>query len=97
MLIAGQIINFALWICIVVLIARIVLDWVQQLSRSWHPRGVVLLLCEAIYSVTDPPLRVVRKVIPPVRLGMVALDLSPLVLFVIIYLLRILNVAIFYR
>jgi len=92
----GQVIGFVLWICLIVLIARIVLDWVQMLARSWQPHGFILVICEAIYSITDPPLRMVRRVLPPLRLGMIALDLSPLVLFVIIYLLQILNGVIFY-
>jgi YggT family protein len=96
MQIAGEIIAFILWICLILLIARIVLDWVQMLARSWQPRGVVLVLCEVIYTVTDPPLRAIRRVLPPLRLGMVALDLSPLVLFVLIYILQLVNARIFF-
>jgi YggT family protein len=92
---AGGVIDFVLWAALLILITRIVLDWVQMLSRSWRPSGVVLVLCELIYSITDPPLRAVRRVLPPVRLGMIALDLSPLVLFIAIYLLQILNRMVF--
>jgi YggT family protein len=56
-----------------------------------------MVLCEIIYSITDPPLRAVRSILPPIRLGMLALDLSPLVLFVIIFILRSVNAAIFLR
>ena len=96
MRLAGEVIGFVLWACLLILIARIVLDWVQMLSQSWRPRGPILVLCVAIYSVTDPPLRAVRRVLPPLRLGMVALDLSPVVLFVAIYLLQILNGLVFF-
>ncbi|HYJ67104.1 MAG TPA: YggT family protein [Nocardioidaceae bacterium] len=96
MQVAGEIIAFVLWICLILLIARIVLDWVQMLARSWQPRGAVLVLCEVIYTVTDPPLRAIRRVLPPLRLGMVALDLSPLVLFVLIYILQLVNARIFF-
>ena len=95
MQVAGEIIAFVLWVCLILLIARIVLDWVQMLARSWQPRGVVLVLCEVIYTITDPPLRAIRRVLPPLRLGMVALDLSPLVLFVLIYILQLVNQRIF--
>jgi YggT family protein len=88
---AGVVIGFILWVCIVILIARFVLDWVQMLSQSWTPRGPVLVLCEAIYSATDPPLRAIRRVVPPVRLGMMALDLSPMILLIALYLLQIVN------
>jgi YggT family protein len=96
MQVAGEIIAFVLWVCLILLIARIVLDWVQMLARSWQPRGAVLVLCEVIYTVTDPPLRAIRRVLPPLRLGMVALDLSPLVLFVLIYILQLVNARIFF-
>ena len=96
MQLAGEIIAFVLWICLILLIARIVLDWVQMLARSWQPKGALLVLCEVIYSITDPPLRAIRRVLPPLRLGMVALDLSPLVLFVLIYILQQVNAAIFF-
>jgi len=63
------------------LIVRLVFDWVQFFARDWRPRGVVLLLAEAVYTVTDPPLRALRKVIPPLTLGSVRLDLAFLILF----------------
>ncbi|WP_432574689.1 YggT family protein [Kineococcus sp. SYSU DK005] len=65
------------------LIGRLVLDWVQALSREWRPRGVVLVGAEAVYTVTDPPLKVLRRVLPPLRLGAVQLDLAFLVLAIL--------------
>ncbi len=96
MYLVGSIINFILWLAILLLIARFVLDWVQLLARSWRPSGFVAVLCEAIYTVTDPPLRLVRGVIPPIRLGGAALDLSPMILLIVIYLLQIINAAVFF-
>jgi YggT family protein len=84
----GNAILFVLWVAIVLLIARFVLDWVQLLARSWRPQGAVAALCEAIYSITDPPLRAVRGVIPPIRLGGAALDLSPMILLIGIYIIQ---------
>ena len=84
----GTAINFALWVCIVLLISRFVLDWVQMLARQWRPRGVIAVICEGIYSITDPPLRAVRGVIPPLRLGTVMLDLSPMILLFGIFILQ---------
>lgn len=60
----------------VVLIARLVLDWIQVFARQWHPSGVVLVVAEMVYTLTDPPLKAVRRVIPPLRLGGVSLDLA---------------------
>ncbi len=93
----GAVIDFILLLALLLLIARIVLDWVQMLARSWHPSGFILVICEVIYSATDPPLRAVRRVLPPFRMGMMALDLSPILLFVVIYVLRTVNALIFFR
>ena len=82
MSIVGQILYTILWIFFVLLIGRLVLDYVQMFARSWRPQGAILVIAEIIYTVTDPPLRALRKVIPPLRLGSVSLDLSFLVLII---------------
>ncbi|AXT84742.1 YggT family protein [Aeromicrobium sp. A1-2] len=92
----GGILDFILLLAIIFLIARFVLDWVQMLARSWRPRGLVLVFCEGLYSVTDPPLRSVRRLMPPLRLGAVMLDLSPMILLIAIYILRAIVRAIFF-
>ncbi|WP_353827951.1 YggT family protein [Agromyces sp. SYSU T0242] len=56
--------------------ARFVLDLVRTFNRSWRPRGFVLVLVEAVYTLTDPLVRFFRRLIPPIRLGQVALDLG---------------------
>ncbi len=81
--IAGAIAT-VLWIYFLILMARLVLDYVQLFARSWEPKGPVLVLAEAVYTVTDPPLRFLRRFIPPLRLGQVSLDLSFLVLVLMI-------------
>ncbi len=78
----GSVLVLLLWLFLVLLIARLVLDYVQMFSRSWRPRGIVLVLAEVVYTVTDPPLRALRRVIPPLRLGGISLDLSFLVLII---------------
>lgn len=64
--------------------ARAVLDIVMSLSRSFRPTGPVLVLVEVAYTVTDPPLRLLRRFIPPLRIGSVALDLGFLLLFLVV-------------
>ena len=76
----GSVLRFALFLFFVVLIGRLVLDWVQAFSRDWRPRGPMLVVAEVIYTITDPPLRALRKVIPPLTLGQLRLDLAFLVL-----------------
>lgn len=69
-----------LYVFLILLIARLVLEWVQVLAREWQPRGFVLVVAESVYTVTDPPLRALRRVIPPLRIGQISLDLGFLVL-----------------
>jgi YggT family protein len=83
----GQTIASVLWIYLLILIARIVLDYVQMFARDWRPRGVVLVIVELIYTVTDPPLKLLRRFIPPLRVGGVALDLAFLALFILLQVL----------
>ncbi|TYC98565.1 YggT family protein [Arthrobacter echini] len=69
------------------LILRIVYDAVQGFARSWRPQKLALVLASAVYSVTDPPIKVLRRLIPPLRLGGVQLDLAFLVLFIVVLIL----------
>ncbi len=55
---------------------RLVLDWVQVFARDWRPRGAALVIAEVTYTITDPPLKAVRRVIPPLTLGQIRLDLA---------------------
>ncbi|MGD3104969.1 MULTISPECIES: YggT family protein [unclassified Streptomyces] len=87
MSIAGQVIYIALYCFLIVLIFRLVMDYVFQFARSWQPGKAMVVILEATYTVTDPPLKLLRRVIPPLRLGGVALDLSFFVLMIIVYIL----------
>lgn len=97
MTIIGRILYDLLTVAIVVVIARFVVDWVQALARRWQPRGFIAVLCEVIYTVTDPPLRALRRVIPPIRLGGVSLDLSAMVLLLALFIAQAVVVAVFSR
>ena len=78
---------YLLSIYLVVLIARMIFGWIQVFARSWRPTGILLVIAESIFTITDPPLRLLRRFIPTLRLGMVALDLSFMVLFIVILIL----------
>ena len=82
MTIVYQIIVLLLWLFLLALIARVVIDLLQIFARDFRPSGLVLLLFEAVFTVTDPPLRALRRFIPPIRIGAVAFDLAILVLFI---------------
>jgi YggT family protein len=83
----GTVLSALLYLFLLLLIGRLVLETLQSFARKWRPTGVVLVLAEATYTVTDPPLKLLRRFIPPLRLGNVALDLSFMVLFFAVWIL----------
>jgi len=87
----GEVLATVLWLFWLVVIARLVLDLVQAFARGWRPSGPVLVVAEAVYTVTDPPVRVLRRIIPPIRIGSVSFDLAFLVLLIALQIL--INVA----
>ncbi|NUS58815.1 MAG: YggT family protein [Streptomycetaceae bacterium] len=87
MSVVGEVFTIDLYCFLGLLIFRLIMDYVFQFARSYEPRGVMVVLLEATYSVTDPPLKLLRRFIPPLRLGGVALDLSFFVLIIIVYIL----------
>ncbi|ASY35412.1 MULTISPECIES: YggT family protein [unclassified Streptomyces] len=82
-----DVLYIALMCFLLVLIFRLVMDYVFQFARSWQPGKPMVVVLEAAYTVTDPPLKLLRRFIPPLRLGGVALDLSFFVLMIIVYIL----------
>lgn len=70
------------------LVLRIVLDVVQSFARSWRPRGAVLVVASAVYTLTDPPLRWLRSKIPPINLGGIGLDVGFIILFVAVVIVK---------
>ncbi|GHE13073.1 YggT family protein [Klenkia taihuensis] len=83
-----QIVSSVLLIFLILLFARFVVDWVMVLARSWRPSGAVAAGLEVVYAATDPPLKAVRKVIPPLNLGSIRLDLGFMVLLIAVLILR---------
>ncbi|MCL1801459.1 MAG: YggT family protein [Promicromonosporaceae bacterium] len=79
--------GFLLWLFMIALVIRMVFDWIQFFARGWRPKGAVLVAAEAIYTITDPPLKAVRRVIPPLRIGGVGIDLAFLIVFFVVIIL----------
>lgn len=96
MVIIGLIINFVLWLFLMILFARMILSWVPVLVRDWEPRGAMLVVAEGIYSITDPPLRLLRKVLRPVRIGSMMLDLAFIALAILVSILMRINTLVFF-
>jgi YggT family protein len=89
--VVGQVIELVLWFYILLILARLVADWVQMFARSWQPHGPMLIFLEIIYSATDPPIRLFRRFVPPLRLGGMAIDLSIIFVLLICYVLLYVN------
>ena len=94
--VAGGLIEGLLWFFIALLWIRFVVDWVQIFARQWTPRGVLLVVLEVVYSITDPPIKALRRVIPPLRIGSISLDLSFLIVMIGAYVLLQVNRQIFF-
>ena len=78
-----NVLYFAVLIFFLLLLERLILDWVQVFARNWRPRGIALLVAEATYTVTDPPLKAIRRFVPPLTIGGLRLDLAFLILMIL--------------
>lgn len=79
--IVWRVIGDLLWAFIALMIVRLIFDWVQVFARDWRPRGALLVVLEICYSITDPPLRMLRRVLPALRIGSISLDMAWIALF----------------
>jgi YggT family protein len=82
-----EVLWFLLFIFWLLLIGRIIVEFIRTFARDWKPTGFVVVVLEAIFTVTDPPVKLLRRLIPPLNLGGVRLDLSIMVLLFIVYFL----------
>ena len=80
-----QIVGFALFVFRLLLIARIVVEFIRSFSRDWQPRGATVVVLEGIMTATDPPVRLLRRVIPQLTIGAVRLDFSIMVLLLLAF------------
>jgi len=78
------VLTYLLTIYLIILIGRMIFSWIQMFARQWVPTGILLVIAESIYTLTDPPLKFLRRYIPPLRLGTVAMDLSFMVVFIVV-------------
>ena len=85
--VVGQTIFYIGWAFLVLLLARLVFEYVFLFARDFHPTGALLVVVEVVYTVTDPPVKLFRRFIPPLRMGGVSLDLSFMVLMLLVLIL----------
>ena len=79
----AQLLFYVVLVFFLLLLVRLVLDWVQFFAREWRPSGVALVIAEVTYSTTDPPLKALRRILPPLTIGSIRLDLAFLVLILL--------------
>jgi YggT family protein len=82
-----QVIYLLLHVFLLLLLGRLVVDWVRMFAQRWQPARGAAVALELIYSATDPPLKALRRLIPPLRIGGISLDLGFILLLVIVYVL----------
>ena len=82
------VVGYAIYLYIVLVIARIALDWTRQFARRWRPAGAAAVSVELVYIATDPPIKLLRRLVPPLQLGTVSLDLSVIILLIVLIVLR---------
>jgi len=78
---------FVLFIFWLLLISRVIVEFIRSFARDWRPTGVVVVILEVIFTITDPPVKLLRRLIPPVSLGGIRLDLSIMVLLFLVFIL----------
>lgn len=83
------IVGYVLYLYVLVILTRIVVETTRQFARSWRPAGVAAIGVEAVYLVTDPPVKALRRLVPPLRIGGVSLDLSIIILLLAILVLEV--------
>lgn len=81
-------VGLALLIFYLLVIARLIVETTRSFARSWRPAGIAAVSLEVVYVVTDPPMKLLRRLIPPLRLGGISFDMSVLVLLITIWILR---------
>ena len=80
--------EYVLYVYSIFVIARVVVEIIRQFARSWRPAGYAAIGIESVYTATDPPVRLLRRLVPPLRLGGMSLDLSILILLLVLGLMR---------
>lgn len=91
LLLVLSVLSWVLLAFFLTLVARFVLSLIVLFAPQWHPKGPLVLLFEVVYSVTDPFLRPLRRILPPIGAGGIRIDLSMLMLFVLVSLAMTIN------
>ncbi len=80
---AREILCIALQLYTLILFARIILSWIPPPIS-----GLGRTLYDLVHDLTEPVLGLVRGLLPPIRMGAVGLDLSPIIVFIALAVIR---------
>jgi YggT family protein len=83
--VVASIVHLVLLLYVFVLFARLILDYIPMFNREWRPKGFGLVAAEAVFTVTDPPIRFFRRIIPPLRIGSLSLDFGFAITMLIVF------------
>ena len=72
----AAVLNALLFLYVLVLLARLVLEYIPMFNREWRPKGATLIAAEVVFTVTDPPIKLIRRFIPDLRIGGIAIDFA---------------------
>jgi YggT family protein len=72
------------------------MSWVPLLIRGFEPRGVLAVVFEAVYTVTDPPIKFFDRLVPPVGFGNVGFSVVFIIVFVLLAILQRVVIVIFW-
>ena len=81
------VLHLLLYVFFLLLIGRLIFDWIQVFARQWRPTGIAVVIIEAVFTVTDPPIKALRRILPPIPLGPVRLDLSLMIVMIVVLIL----------
>ncbi|HNP59034.1 MAG TPA: YggT family protein [Gordonia sp. (in: high G+C Gram-positive bacteria)] len=82
------VVGYLLWVYWLLLLARLILELVGSFARDWRPKGAVVIIVETVFTLTDPPIKLLRRVIPPLNIGAVRLDLSLMITLILVLIAR---------
>ncbi|HET9102392.1 MAG TPA: YggT family protein [Solirubrobacteraceae bacterium] len=88
MTLAWGVVAYVLYLYILIILARVVIEATRQFARAWRPAGAAAVGIEVVYVATDPPIRALRRLVPPLQLGAVSIDLSTIILLLVVLVLQ---------
>ena len=81
------VVYYVLFLFWLLLLGRIIIEFIRSFARDWRPSGFVVVLLEAVFTITDPPVKLLRRLIPPIPIGGIRLDLSIMLLIFLVFIL----------